>query len=560
MKRRAKRVIKASKVAPERGMLSIAKLCYKSRSYFYWVLAVLLSLFIISMNLLKDDETSVNGSIFDAAMKMRWMHPKPSPDIVILDIDEQSLAKLAPEYGTWPWRRDVFAHALAELEFDEAKSIIFTILITDPDPDHVRSDQTLSFVSSESFVTVYPMVRLPKENDAFSKLEVCDLIPAGIMKCHKGQKVAAILPGLPGMQHDLGIINHKLDADGVLRHWNLLWQDEHWKMPTMVSGALSLANIKPKVVEGRPYILNWRSKKKSYTTISFSDYIDSLHGDHKFGKEFFKGKHVIISASALGLTVPKPTPEGMLNDGVIMATALDDAIHGTNLKPLPSWISLLATVLFIWLIGALFTFTKSQTRLDGIFAVIEGATVGVMALMVNYTTYFVDLTPLATFGMLYYGIGRFHHAMSNKVLMASSSYMDWLVHELRDHISGVGIVVFTEILKGKASHPLKFKKLQKELALKHLFLCTSPFQKSQVLESGNTAACIISLGDIDTLHETQYKLNLYLEKHGIQTKLSHTFEIPHTVKNNKAYISKFITSKTLISISELLSQEYTTTY
>jgi len=493
-------------------------------------------------------------------MKMRWTHPKADENIIILDVDEQSLAKLVTEYGTWPWKRDVFAQVLAELEFAEAKSILFTILITDADADHPHSDQTLSFVSSESFVTVYPLVRLPIENDPFSKLQVCDLIPAGIMKCHKGQNIAAILPALPGMQHDLGIINHKLDPDGVLRHWSLMWHDKTWNMPTMVGGALSLANIKPKLAEDLPYILNWRSHKNNYTTIPFSDYMDSLNGTKTFSKDFFKNKHIIISASALGLTVPKPTPEGLLNDGVILATALDDAINGTNLKPIPTWITLLTTIIFIWIIAALFVFTKSQNRLDGMFAAIEGATVGIMAIMINYTTYFVDLTPLATFGVIYYGIGRFHHTMANKVLMASSSYMDWLVHELRHHISGVGILAFIEPVKGKASHPAKFKKLQKELCLEYVFLCLSPFQKNQMLEAGNNVACIISLGDSSELQSTQEKLNTYLKKHGVNQTLSNIFEIPSSVKNNKPYISKFIASKTLASISTLLSQEYNSTY
>lgn len=39
----------------------------------------------------------------DTILKTRWASPKPSPSIIVVDIDERTLAALSPEHGRWPW-------------------------------------------------------------------------------------------------------------------------------------------------------------------------------------------------------------------------------------------------------------------------------------------------------------------------------------------------------------------------------------------------------------------------------------------------------------------------
>ncbi|MDX8396982.1 MAG: CHASE2 domain-containing protein [Mariprofundaceae bacterium] len=561
MKRGVNRLASSSNKLVPSSIAFISSLCYKSSGYFYWALALVMTIVIGTLALMKHDVASINGATFDTVMKMRWTSPEADKNIVILDIDENSLAEMARDYGRWPWSRDVFAQALAELEFAEAKSILFTILITDPDTEHPKSDATLSFVASESFVTVYPLVRLPKENDAFSQLEVCDLIAPGVLKCKPGIKVAAILPGLPGMRHDLGMINHKLDEDGVLRRGSLVWNDAEWSFPTMVGGALSLANIKPKVKDPSSYILNWRNEKNSYQKISFSDYMASLMGDERIEAGFFKDKHVIISVSALGLAVQKTTANGLQDGGDIIATALDDAINGTHLKPLPRWIVLLLTVLFLWSLAALFVFRRSQSRLDGIFAAIQAAVVGVMAVAVNYTTYFIDLTPLVTFGMAYYGVGRIHHMMASKVLMGASHYMDRIMSKDAAELNGLGLIGFDDRLtKRKLEEQLKKKvkkwnmrSLIKSLDSPYVFFTHDAFQKNQMFESANDVVCVVVLEDIDAIPEILDEIIDYLKERGVEHFVSQVIEIPSSVRDEQELIPKFITAKTLTVTSQVMS-------
>lgn len=50
---------------------------------------------------------------YDFIMKSRFRVPPADPALVLVDIDEASLAAMAPEYGRWPWPRAVLAE-LAE--------------------------------------------------------------------------------------------------------------------------------------------------------------------------------------------------------------------------------------------------------------------------------------------------------------------------------------------------------------------------------------------------------------------------------------------------------------
>ncbi|MDX8405281.1 MAG: CHASE2 domain-containing protein [Mariprofundus sp.] len=529
--------------------LTLSTYCHRSTAYFDWLLASLFTIVILTLSLLSPGAGTVDSGTFDTVMKMRWTAPPPSNEIIILDIDEKSLAEMSTKYGNWPWKRDVFAQALAELEFTEAKSIMFTPIISDLDLDHPQSDATLSFVASESFVTVYPLVRLPAYNDQYSKLKVCDLIPAGIMKCRGDQTIAAILPALPGMQHDMAIMNHRLDDDGILRRWSLLWDEGSWRMPTLVGGAIALAHIKPRVELKEPFILNWRDKNHNYQSISFVDYIATLNGESRIDPELFKGKHVIIAASASGLTVQKPSSVGMVNDGELLATALDDAINGTNLKPVSAWQISVVTIIFIWALAALFVYGRSQKNLDGLFVAIQVGAIAVMALTINYTTYFIDLTPLGTFGLGFYSIARLHHMMGNKVFMGAPAYIKFIA--ATHHFDSVGIIAFKD--ETKKIMPARFEKLrmQQACASGHIFFCREPFEKNQMFESFNSVRCIVVLAPATAQHDILEDLQKHFKKRGLTEYVIKTFTFPDYIRGNCHMISHYIGLQALYSISQL---------
>ena len=55
--------------------------------------------------------------------------PVTSPDIVVLEIDEQTIA----EYGQWPWKRDVLANFVWRLREAGAGIIVLPMLFSEED-------------------------------------------------------------------------------------------------------------------------------------------------------------------------------------------------------------------------------------------------------------------------------------------------------------------------------------------------------------------------------------------------------------------------------------------
>ncbi len=542
-----KRISQSIGGAISRWIIALEMVCYRSTRYFYWLLATILTTVIIFAGLLQADFASMDEETFDTIMEMRWSSPKSSSDIVILDIDERSLAVLAPDYGRWPWPRDIYAQVLAELEYVEAKSIIFTVLITDPDRDHPRGDNTLDFVASESFVTVYPIVRLSPANDGYSKLKICDLPAAGIIKCSTDKTVAAILPALPGMHHDLAIMNHQSDEDGVLRRWGLFWEEESWKMPTVIGGAIALAHIEPKVDADESYVLNWRDEENGHLRFSFSDYLAALNGEGDISPDFFKDKHVIIGASAPGLSAMILTPTGVMNSGEVIATALNDAIYGTDLKTVPDELTLLASIIFIWVLAGLFSFGRSQKNLDGAFILLEISTVLIMVLAVNYAAYFIDTVPLATYGLVFYSIARLHYEMAESIFKGKT---DYLLHISKNRgLDSVGIITFRDdqdkLLPGRR----ELLSLRKEVG-GEVFYCNRPFRDDQVLEDINDVCGMIVVAERESQEGILKKLLDRLTDRGLQEHTSHIYDFPDKVRGNRRLIPKYIGMKTLDAMGD----------
>ncbi|MDQ6998391.1 MAG: CHASE2 domain-containing protein [Mariprofundus sp.] len=534
-------------------LIGLSSYCYRSTRYFYLVLALVVSAIIALLWLFMPNLGAAKGATFDTIMKMRWTSPQASQEIVILDVDEKSLAEMAITYGRWPWKRDVFARVLAELEYVEAKSIMFTVLITDSDKEHPRSDAALSYVASESFVTAYPVVRLPPQNDKNSKMKVCDLIPAGVMKCNTNATLAAIIPALPGMRHDLGIMNNKVDDDGILRSWSLLWEEPGWKMPTNVGSVLAMTQIDAKVDPDEPYILNWRNKKNHHQRVSLVDYMATLAGEERVAPDFFKGKHVIIAASAPGLTIQYSTSVGLVDDGEILATALDDAINGTDLKRLPEWVNILLAFIFIWAMAIIFSFSRSQRKLDGIFVAFQSSAFVVMALAINYTGYFVDILPLSTFGLIYYTVARLHLERAEAVFTGKKY---WLSHYVMDErLDSVGIISFydenNDFLPGRR----ELLSIQKGFDDARAFAFYNSFEDDQLLGSMNHACSTVVVGNADSLHLMQQRVQAVLKERGMKEHVAQTFEFPDVIKQDRHLAPHYLATKVLAVMTQLPDEE-----
>ena len=96
----------------------------------------------------------------DTMMRHRIIVPRADPDIVIVDINEASLAALGKEYGRWPWPRQVLGEFLEQIEKQQPKAVVFDILFSDADVYNPDSDAYFDAAIAAKLTPMLPAMSL----------------------------------------------------------------------------------------------------------------------------------------------------------------------------------------------------------------------------------------------------------------------------------------------------------------------------------------------------------------------------------------------------------------
>ena len=91
---------------------------------YYWALALVFAV-AGGWNLLGHPfDNQLAHDSFDLLMRHRPIAYPADFDVVVLDIDEASLAAMSSQYGRWPWPREVLAKVAAKLESGGARAVM----------------------------------------------------------------------------------------------------------------------------------------------------------------------------------------------------------------------------------------------------------------------------------------------------------------------------------------------------------------------------------------------------------------------------------------------------
>ena len=85
----------------------------------------------------------IAATTFDLMQRHRLWASAPDPRLLIVDVDERSLADLSAEFGRWPWSRDTLATVLQHAQAEGAAAVVFDILFSDPDRLRPGGDRAL---------------------------------------------------------------------------------------------------------------------------------------------------------------------------------------------------------------------------------------------------------------------------------------------------------------------------------------------------------------------------------------------------------------------------------
>ncbi|CAG0124526.1 adenylate cyclase [Rhodocyclaceae bacterium] len=394
------------------------------KNSFYLYLAALFTLFAILDSAVLHVTADMRQAAFDAMVRYRIVAPQPDKDIVIVDIDEASLAAMAKDYGRWPWPRQVMGEFLEQIEKQQPKAVVFDILFSDADVYNPDSDAYFDAAIAATNNTFFPMLRLDPESDALSEVKPA-MIP-GIERMSENAlpdaTVAVVLPHFPAALQSgrLGLHNIYPDADGVARQYLIFNNNYGWKLPSLPARvAKELGWPEPKA---QNVLLNWRGRSFSYRYVSFSDvFTDMGSKEKKRPQDEFTNKVVVIGSTAPSLFDIKPTPMSQMHPGVeILATAIDNLKHGDYLRfPEARIPYLLLTLCIIWATAWGFYRNTGRGKIDRLFGASQFILIGISYASINLSNTYINLTGPVTVGMAFFTIARIYAAATGKALEQS---------------------------------------------------------------------------------------------------------------------------------------------
>ncbi len=397
-------------------------LARKWKQSFFLYLAALFSVFALVDTAFLHITSEMRTAAFDAMVRYRLSPPKPDPDIVIIDIDEKSLAAMAKEYGRWPWPRQVLGEFVEGIEKQQPKAVVFDILFSDADVFNPDSDAYFNAAIAASNNTFFPMLRLDPSGDTLSQIKAAQIpgvMPMADEEQEADATMSVILPhfqaALDGAR--LGTHNVALDSDGVVRSYPVYIAGYGWKLPSLparIGSEFGWPHTDTELM-----LLNWRGKPFSYKYVSFSDvFLDMGSKQKQRAPDEFKGKIVLLGSTASGLYDLRATPMARMHPGVeVLATAIDNTKHGDSLRfPEGRIWYLLITLAIIW--GTAWAFYREDGRgnIDKVFGLSQVIMIAFSFASINFTNTYINLAGPVLLGIAYFTLARIYSTATSKAL------------------------------------------------------------------------------------------------------------------------------------------------
>jgi CHASE2 domain-containing sensor protein len=366
----------------------------------------------------------LDAGVYDTVVRMTSTR-QPAGRIVIIDVDERSLAK----FGQWPWKRDLIALLVDTLRKDGAAVVALDIMFPEADRyvgpgDPFRSDAVLAATLRQGRVVLgygFTFEGGVETSDCVLHPVHAALVQAPHALDHSpyfhGSGAVCSLPLLAEAAQSSGFMNAAPDPDGILRRAPLLIEYRGEIFSSLAVSAVRAANDvrdvtlrvsnvnaatvwldREKVpVDGRSnLLLRYRGKKHTFPYVSAADV---LTGQVSAGK--LRDKIVFIGTNALGTREVVATPLDTLFAGVeVQATVADNLLQGDFVRrpDLGNAIESYAAVTAGVAVALLVARVGLVWGAVGITAVLGGLWIGAVWLVSSAGIYLSPLLP--TFGSI----------------------------------------------------------------------------------------------------------------------------------------------------------------
>jgi CHASE2 domain-containing sensor protein len=311
---------------------------------------------------------SISSISFDSYQKI-FKYNEKQDDIVIVDIDEPSLAK----FGQFPWGRNIFSKILDNINKENPKSIGFDIFFSEKDKQ--SPEEIIKTYSIEDIDIKNALQSIEGHDEKFQKtlketksvLAVFgSLVPTKGTYNRKGKaRIFAkggniknyvynykyslgSIPILEKNSKGLGSINYITQSDAVVRSLPLIMVFNEKLFPSFGLEMIRVGEKKRSIITNlndngiknisiKPYVFN--TDKNSLIWVKYNRSINNNYisaekvFDNNFDNNFFKDKYVLIGASAKGLFDTVKIPTGETIPGVqVHANVIDNLLKNNFLK------------------------------------------------------------------------------------------------------------------------------------------------------------------------------------------------------------------------------------
>ena len=327
----------------------------------------------------------LENKLSDSFVRQQAQNLPPDPEIMIVDIDDSSLARMQSVAGNWPWPRSVHGELINGVAAQGPAAIVFDVVFSEKDQYRPESDQLLNDALGNIESKVYfPIVR----RDAVLDVQGAPLGKiAPLLKFVATDKAdpEARIAVLPPLAIDtkywhVGTINYVADDDGVGRRYQLFTPAYGWLIPSLPARVAT--DLGYKVPQQADMLLAWRGKAGAFKHISYVDLYEDFNRESPLRpKNELAGKIMIIGTAASGLHDFRVTPIGNTYPGIeILATALDNLKNQRMQQAAPPGFKPGLVLLLIALLGAGF--------MRGINAMKMGVALAVITVLILSGSYF----------------------------------------------------------------------------------------------------------------------------------------------------------------------------
>lgn len=371
-----------------------------------------------------------------------------SDDIVVVQVDQQSIDALAAEGVTWPWPRQVYAPLFTALAAAEA--VFVDILYTEPSSYGEEDDRLLAEAIGQAGNVVLPhFVTVTKQEVTAADGKLLDRVAlSGITPVDPSTPaVITPIPVLADVVHGSGNVMIRPDTDGVYRRVPLVFGGGGRVLPHLVVGYLLerhlltisnghlLRNNTLVPLQDGKLLVRFPRGDHPYRTVSAIDLVRS----GGVADPQFRGKKVFLGLTAAGLYDLKATAVSSITPGVVVhAATLDTLLGGNLIRPL----STVASLIFMSVIATLLcAFVLTHTSFRANLLMLTGAVLvagGVPSLLFTLGWYLPLIPPLTALVVSFAAASIYSYGIEGRerrfVRRTFSQYMDeTVVAHLLEH-------------------------------------------------------------------------------------------------------------------------------